>query len=193
MNGASFWLERLLSRYGAKTTHDRIGFALARSCDERGVVWISVKTLRLRLIAIWPELLDAPKRGRHGSGISHDRLRKSLAAHPDWETLGRARYPDKRLGPAIRVLSDAVRREIGHPVPFAEAAKWPQGMAAGEAAWLSHFPEPKWPDTSNPKPKTQRTLPERRRTLVVPAALDVTRELEQLPAWLPLHSLEWEI
>jgi hypothetical protein len=187
------WLERLLSRYGGKTMEDRIGFALARSCDERGVVWISVKSLRVRLVAIWPDLLDGPKRGRGASGVSHDRLRKALAAHPDWMTLGRARYPDKRLGPAIRVLSEAVRREIGHPVPFAEAAKWPQGMAAGEAAWLSHFPEPKWPDTSNPKIKSQRNGGKRRGTPVVPATSDVARDLEEIPGWLPLRSLEWEI
>ena len=186
----ALWLERLLSRYGNETVGDRIGFVLAVSCDERGVVWISVRSLRGLLVGIWPELLQTPKRGRRAGGVSHDRLRKQLAAHPDWITIGRARYPDRKLGPAIRVLSDAVRREIGHPVPFAEAAKWPQVMAAGKAAWLSHFPKPKWPDTSNPKIKSQRKSPEKRVDQVIPAAPDAADDLEEVPGWLPL---EWEI
>jgi hypothetical protein len=184
------WRERLLSRYGDATTADRVGFVLARSCNENAVAWISVRAVRVRLVAIWPELLERPRRGRAASGISYDRLKRSLAAHPDWVTVAQARYPDRRLGPAIRVLRQSVRREIGHPVGFAAAAKRHTEMTPGEAAWLSRFPKPKWHDTSNPKIKSQRKRPRKRGYPLVPAAPDVPAHLDQLPGWLPLHA-EW--
>ena len=187
------WRERLFSRYGGTTLRDRVGFVLARSCDERGIVWISVRSLRIRLIAIWPELLEAPKRGRRASGISYDRLKRTLAAHPDWKSIGRVRYPDSRLGPAIRLLSEAVRREVGLPVSFSEAAKWHVEMTPGEAAWLSRFPRPKWHDTSNPEPKSHRNRQRTQELRRILPELDVVGDPEQLPAWLHLHSLEWEI
>ena len=58
-------------------------------------------------------------------------------------------------------------------------------MTPGEAAWLSHFPEPKWHDTSNPKTKSQRNIPKKRGTSVIPAAPDVARDLEEIPGMAP--------
>jgi hypothetical protein len=122
------WLYRLRLHYGdAGTMNDRVGFVLATVCDERAVTWISVKSFPGPPRRDLARLLEGPKRGQRASGVSHDRLKRALAAHPDWVTIGRTRYTVNRLGPAIRVLGDAVRREIGHPVPFSEAAELHQG------------------------------------------------------------------
>jgi hypothetical protein len=190
MSDLPVWRQRFLARYGKpRTTIERVGFVLASACDEEGVIWISAEAVRLRMVAIWPELLRAPKRGRKAGGFSRNRVERELAAHPDWESIGQTHYPDGKLGPTIRLVRESVRREIGLPTSFEEAAERVRNRQTvktdGKAAWLSRFPEPKWVDTSNPKTKTQRTLPKRRGTPVSPAAPDVARKLEALPALAP--------
>jgi hypothetical protein len=195
MSAASaVWRERLLARSNGTTITDRVGFALALTCDERGIVWLTTRQLRQRLVAIWPDLaLKDVKRGHRASGISYGHLKRVLASHPDWTAIGQRRYRDKKLGPTIRLLTDAVRVEIGLPVSFAEAFQCATAMSHGEGAWLSQIPEVQCADNRTPKTKSQRIVPKKRVTPVLPAGLDITDDLEELPGWLPLHTLEWEV
>ncbi len=179
MNGVELelWRERLLSRYDATTTVGRIGFVLARTCDRNGAAWISVRSLRVRMVAIWPELLEGPRRGRRATGISHDWLRRTLATHPDWLTVGQVRYPDRRLGPSLRLLVDSVRHEIGLSVTVAEARKRHTEKAPGEGAWLSQIPQTKRPDTTN---QVTRTPKDSREQAVIPGSCPAPTTLDDL-------------
>jgi hypothetical protein len=85
VNDLPLWRERFLSRYGKpRTTSERIGFVLASVCDERGVVWISAEAVRLRMIAIWPELLKAEARAHGGRVLAMFPLNDQLEFCSRW-------------------------------------------------------------------------------------------------------------
>ena len=125
--GVDLWRVRelLAARYPCDPARleDRLGLVLAELVNEIGLVWPSATHVRAAVLTRWPELEEAPRRGRRAAGVSPSWVRRALARHPDWRTVGYRRRLDGTRGVAVRALAELVRARVGLDSSTAEAVE----------------------------------------------------------------------